>query len=62
MQIKSCMITKLKTLLAFKLAKQAVENGWIFIYLKDPKLLAESLRMSQTIDRSGHGALVFVED
>lgn len=51
-----------KTLLAFKLAKQAVENGWIFIYLKDPKLLAESLRMSQTIDRSGHGALVFVED
>ena len=51
-----------KTLLAFKLAKQAIENGWMFIYLKDPKLLAESLRMSQTIDRSGHGALVFVED
>lgn len=51
-----------KTLLAFKLAKLAVENGWMFIYLKDPKLLAESLRMSQTVDRSGHGALVFVED
>nr|DAH58087.1 MAG TPA: ATPase [Bacteriophage sp.] len=51
-----------KTLLAFKLARQAVENGWIFIYLKDPTLLAESLRMSKIIDKSGHGALVFVED
>jgi transitional endoplasmic reticulum ATPase len=51
-----------KTLLAFKLAKEAVENNWIFIYLKDPSLLAEALRMSKIIDRSGHGALVFVED
>lgn len=51
-----------KTLLAFKLARQAVENGWIFIYLKDPTLLAESLRMSKIIDKSGHGAFVFVED
>lgn len=51
-----------KTLLSFKLARQAVENGWIFIYLKDPTLLAESLRMSKLIDKSGHGALVFVED
>ena len=51
-----------KTLLAFKLAKKAIENGWIFIYLKDPSLLAEALRMSKIIDRSGHGALIFVED
>lgn len=51
-----------KTLLAFKLARQAVENNWIFIYLKDPKLLAEALRMSKIIDQSGHGALIFVED
>lgn len=51
-----------KSLLAFKLARQAVENGWIFIYLKDPTLLAKSLRMSKIIDKSGHGALVFVED
>ena len=51
-----------KTLLAFKLAKEAIENGWIFIYLKDPSLLAEALRMSKIIDRSGHGALIFVED
>lgn len=51
-----------KTLLAFKIAKMAIENGWVFIYLKDPKLLAETLRMSKIIDRSGHGAVVFVED
>lgn len=51
-----------KTLLAFKLARQAVENNWMFIYLKDPKVLAETLRMSKIIDQSGHGALIFVED
>lgn len=51
-----------KTLLAFKLAKKAVANNWMFIYLKDPKLLAEALRMSKMIDQSGHGVLIFVED
>ena len=51
-----------KTLLAFKLAKKAVANNWMFIYLKDPKLLAEALRMSKIIDQSGHGVLIFVED
>lgn len=51
-----------KTLLAFKLARIAVKNNWIFIYLKDPTLLAEVLRMSKIIDRSGNGALVFLED
>lgn len=51
-----------KSLLAFKLAKQAVENGWIFIYLKDPSLLAESLRMSKIIDKSGYGVVIFTED
>lgn len=51
-----------KSLLAFKLAKQAIENGWMFIYLKNPALLAESLRMAKIIDRSGHGAVVFTED
>ena len=56
------MITKLKTQLAFKLARQAVQNGWMFFYLKDPTLLAETLRMSKIIDKSGHGAVVFVED
>lgn len=51
-----------KTLLAFKLAKKAVANNWMFVYLKDPKLLAEALRMSKIIDQSGHGVLIFVED
>lgn len=51
-----------KTLLAFKLAKDAVTNGWSFVYLKDPSLLAETLRMCKVVDRSGHGVIVFVED
>lgn len=51
-----------KSLLAFKLAKQAIENGWIFIYLKDPTLLAESLRMCKIIDKSGYGVVIFTED
>lgn len=51
-----------KTLLAFKLARQAVENGWMFIYLKKPQLLAEALRMAKIIDKSGYGVFVFVED
>lgn len=51
-----------KTLLAFKLAKDAVNNGWSFVYLKDPSLLAETLRMCKVVDHSGHGVIVFVED
>lgn len=51
-----------KTLLAFKLAKEAIENRWTFIYLKDPKLLAKTLKMCKTLDKNGHGIIVFVED
>lgn len=51
-----------KTLLAFKVAKMAIENGWMFIYLKEPSLLAETLRMAKTVDRSGHGVVLFLED
>jgi transitional endoplasmic reticulum ATPase len=51
-----------KTLLAFKLAKRAIENKWSFIYLKSPKLLSETLRMSKTLDKNGNGIIVFVED
>lgn len=51
-----------KTLYAFKLAKDAVRHGWSFIYLKEPRALAEVLRMCQVIDRSGYGVIVFVED
>lgn len=51
-----------KTLLAFKLAKEAIGKGWSFIYLKDPTILAEAIRMAKTIDRSGWGCIVFTED
>lgn len=48
--------------MAFKLAKEAINNCWTFIYLKEPKLLAQILRLSKVIDQSGHGIIVFVED
>lgn len=51
-----------KTLLAFKLAKEAIANGWSFVYLKSPELLAETLRMCKTLDQNGHGIIVFTED
>ena len=51
-----------KTLLAFKLAREATKNNWTFIYLKNPSLLAETLRMVKIIDRSCNGVIVFVED
>lgn len=51
-----------KTLLAFKLAKEAIENNWTFIYLKDPSLLARTLKLSKTLDNNGHGIIVFLED
>lgn len=52
----------MKTLLAFKLAKEAIDNNWSFVYLKDPKLLAEILRLTKVIDKSGNGVVIFVED
>lgn len=51
-----------KTLLAFKLAYKAIHNNWVFIYLKDPTKLAEAITMAHTIDRSGHGCVIFTED
>lgn len=51
-----------KTLFAFKIAKKAISNNWTFIYLKEPKLLATTLKLSKTLDKSGNGIIVFVED
>lgn len=51
-----------KTLLAFKLAEEANHNGWAAIYLKSPELLAQTLRMAKTLDKNGHGIIVFTED
>jgi transitional endoplasmic reticulum ATPase len=51
-----------KTLLAFKLAKEANANNFAAIYLKSPELLADTLRMAKTLDKNGHGIIVFCED
>jgi transitional endoplasmic reticulum ATPase len=51
-----------KTLYAFKLGNKAIKLGWSFIYLKSPELLADTLRMAKTLDKNGHGIIVFVED
>lgn len=51
-----------KTLLAFKLAIDAIDNNWIFIYLKNPSLLAQTLRLAKVIDKNGNGVVIFVED
>jgi len=51
-----------KTLLAFKLAKDAIDNGWVFMYLKTPEMLAQTLRLAKSIDKNGHGVVIFVED
>lgn len=51
-----------KTLLMFKLARLANQNGFAAIYLKSPELLADTLRMARTLDHSGNGILCLVED
>ena len=48
--------------MAFKKASEAIRNNWIFVYLKDPTLLAKTLRLAKVIDKSGNGVFVFVED
>ena len=51
-----------KTLLAFKLIQEAIQNNWVSVYLKDPTLLAETIRLCKVIDGTGHGVVIFVED
>lgn len=51
-----------KTLLAFKIARKAIQKDWTFIYLKSPELLAGTLKLSKTLDKNGNGVIVFVED
>lgn len=51
-----------KTLLAFKLAADAIKNNWSFIYLKEPSYLARTLRLAKTLDRNGNGVIIFLED
>lgn len=51
-----------KTLLAFDVAKKATANNWSFIYLKDPKQLAQTMRLGKTLDQNGNGIVIFLED
>ena len=51
-----------KTLLAFKLAAEAIENDWTFIYLTDPTKTAEVMNICNELDGNGNGVLLFVED
>ena len=51
-----------KSLLAFKLAKKAVENNWTFIYNKDPKNTVKALEIAYMVSDSGSGVLFFTED
>lgn len=51
-----------KTLLAFKLGAEAIKNNWTFIYLKDPKKLANTIRLCKSLDKNGNGILLFLED
>src|SRR6185369_1993373 len=47
-----------KTLLASDVARVAVENGWTFIYVKEPAELSEALRYAQQYQP----VVVFAED
>jgi transitional endoplasmic reticulum ATPase len=51
-----------KTLLAFKIASDAIKNSWSFIYLKEPTHLARTLRLAKTLDQNGNGVIIFLED
>lgn len=51
-----------KTLLAFNIGWEAINENWVFVYLKDPKLLAKTLKLSKTLDKNGNGVIVFLED
>ena len=45
-----------------KLIQEAIQNNWVSVYLKDPTLLAETIRLCKVIDGTGHGVVIFVED
>jgi ATP-dependent 26S proteasome regulatory subunit len=51
-----------KTLLAFKLAKEAINNKWMFIYLKNSILTGKVLDICKYLHKNGHGVVLFVED
>lgn len=51
-----------KTLMAFMIGKIAVAHGWTFIYLKDCKHLANTLKIAENYCKTIKGCIVFSED
>lgn len=52
-----------KTLVAFMLAKMAIENGWTFIYLDDCRDVGRALRIAEKYTKSNNkGCVIFSED
>lgn len=52
-----------KTLIAFMLAKLAVENNWTFIYLEDCRDMGRALRVAEKYTRGDQkGCVIFTED
>ena len=52
-----------KTLVAFMLAKMAVENNWTFIYLEDCRDMGRALRVAEKYTRGdSKGCVIFTED
>jgi transitional endoplasmic reticulum ATPase len=51
-----------KTLIAFYIAKIAVENGWTFIYLKDCNHMAKALQVAANYSKTTKGCVLFTED
>lgn len=51
-----------KTLMAFMIAKIAISHGWTFIYLKDCRHLAKTLKIAENYVKTKKGCIVFSED
>lgn len=51
-----------KTLYAFKLAQKAINNGWMFLYVKEAKDTLEAMKVAQKYANNGKGIVLFVED
>ena len=51
-----------KTLTAFLIAKIAIAHGWTFIYLKDCKCMAKTLKIAENYCKTTRGVVIFTED
>lgn len=51
-----------KTLIAFLLAKIAIEYNWTFVYLEDCNYIADTLKIVKNYTKGKNGILLFTED